>query len=588
MNLFWESLHFLRPHALWLLLLVPLSVGLGWYRQRRHNVWSQTVDAHLLRHLLAGTTRRSWLGLGVPALGITLAVLALAGPSWRQLEQPLWHSQAPLVAVLDLSSSISATDLQPSRLLQARAKLATLLRQRQGGEMALVVYAGEAFTVAPLTADAANVALFLDALAPEVIPVDGQRTDLALAWASTLLQQAGMRQGDILLMSAHGDAAARAAAAQAAGSGYRVSVLGLGTPTGAAYRDRSGQIQQTRLDEASLQSLAAAGNGRYARLSVGDADLQALGVLQPRAQESSVGDAQTGRVWRDEGYWLLPPLMLLALLAFRRRGGLAAMLMVACLLPLSLPAQAAESTLWQRPDQIRQQRLAAGVAAYRQGDFGAAQQRFEGVDSDQGWYNLGNALARQGKYDEAIDAYDRALRHQPGMADAIANRAAVEAARKRKQQDQKQGQQDGKQDGQKGAPNSPQDGGKPATDSSSSGKDGHQSSSQKPPEKPATESESASDKSKPDPAQSADKPQGEDAKAQQQADQAQRERMQQALQQQPAATAEGKQTQPAQSAEERERRQAIEAWMRRVPDEPGNLLKTKFQLEYERRKREGR
>ena len=91
--------------------------------------------------------------------------------SWRQREQPLWQTRAPLVVALDLSSAILANDLPPSRLLQARAKIAELLKERAGGQVGLVAYADEAYTVAPLTDDAANVALFLDALSPDVVPV---------------------------------------------------------------------------------------------------------------------------------------------------------------------------------------------------------------------------------------------------------------------------------------------------------------------------------------------------------------------------------------------------------------------------------
>src|SRR5690606_7587138 len=172
-----------------------------------------------------------------------LAVLALAGPSWRQIEQPLWETRTPLVIVLDLSSRSSATDLPPSRLLQARAKLATLLRERKGGEVALVVYAGDPFTVAPLTDDAGNVALFLDALAPEIMPVDGQNAGRALAWSAGLLQQAGAHDGDILLLSDRADAAASAEAVRIRAAGHRVSVIGLGTPQGTAYRRRDGRIE---------------------------------------------------------------------------------------------------------------------------------------------------------------------------------------------------------------------------------------------------------------------------------------------------------------------------------------------------------
>jgi Ca-activated chloride channel family protein len=132
--------------------------------------------------------------------------------------------------------------------------------------------------------------------------------------------------------------------------------------------------------------------------------------------------------------------MLLALLAFRR-ALLAAVLAVGLLPWMGMQAQAApapasppsQGTLWKRADQLQHQRLADGVQAYRAGDFATARKQFEGIDSDAGWYNLANTLARQGNYDEAIAAYDRALALHPGMADAVANRAVVDAARKRKQ-----------------------------------------------------------------------------------------------------------------------------------------------------------
>ncbi|MBB4127013.1 Ca-activated chloride channel family protein [Xanthomonas translucens] len=595
---FLEELHLLRPQWLWALTLLPL-LGWSWLRRRRRrNVWRHAVDAHLLPHLLAKEDgRRSLSGMWLAALGYVLAVVALSGPSWRQEQQPLWQSRTPLVIALDLSPRIEAGDLPPSRLLQARAKLATLLRERAGGEVALLAYASEPYTVAPLTDDAANVALFLDALSPQVMPAPGQRTDLAIDWAAQLLRQAGFTRGDILLLSDQADAQAQQAAARAAGQGYRVSALGLGTAQGAAYRDGQGGVGHAQLDAGSLQALASAGNGRYAALTPTDADLRGLGVLQPAQQEDATAAGEhSGKVWLDQGYWLMLPLLLLALFAFRRRGG-AALLLVA-LLPWAMPqpahaaaADAASGDWWRRPDQVRQQRLDAGVQAYRKGDFAAAQQQFEGVDSDQGWYNLGNALARQGRYDEAIDAYDKALRQHPQMADAIANRAAVDAARKRQsgqndsaqnkpgQQGKQQSQQNQKGQSQPGA------GGAPKGQDPSQGKAPADAQGQ-PGQKNAQSQAGSKDKDATPPGP----PKPGDAQAQQQADAAQRQQMQQAMAQQGAA---GKQADPraaaaaAETPQQREQRQAVEAWLRRVPDDPGNLLRAKFKLEHERRQREG-
>lgn len=584
MTTWMESLHFLRPHLLWLLLLAPL-IGAGWrLRQRRANVWRQAVDAHLLPHLLAGAGRAGWVAPILLALGFAMAIVALAGPSWRQGEQPLWEQRAPLVIALDLSSASEAADLPPSRLLQARGKLATLLRQRQGGQVALVAYAGDAFTVAPLTEDADNVALFLDALSPDVMPADGQRMDRAIDGAARLLKQAGFDRGEILLMADHADAAALEAAARASRQGYRVSVLGLGSEAGAAYRARDGALARTRLDTASLRQLAQRGGGRFEVLARESTDLEALGVLAPDSIDAASPSGARGKAWLDEGYWLLPPLMLLMLLAFRR--GAALMLLAGCSLLWAQPSQAADGNWWRRADQQQHARMEQGVQAYRKGDFAAAEQAFAGQDNAEAQYNLGNALAKQGRYDEAIGAYDRALQRQPDMQDAIANRRAVEQARQR-QQGQGQGQQ-GKNSTDRGAGNA---GASPNASRAANNAAASQQQGQPPPATPGKPPQPQADSAQ-SPARTASQPPDSPAnpQAQQAADAAQRERMRQALARQPEKRDGNALTGQAAADEtpaERERRQALQAWLKRVPDDPGGLLKAKFQLEHERRMREG-
>ncbi|WP_349811835.1 VWA domain-containing protein [Xanthomonas dyei] len=598
------ALHLLRPDWLWALLLIVPAALLWHLRRRSANAWRHSVDAHLLPALLVAGGRRGWWGFVLAALTYALAVAAMSGPSWRQVERPVFQSSMPLVVVLDLSSSSNATDLPPSRLLQARAKLATLLRKRAGGEVALLAYAGESFTVAPLTEDAANVALFLDALSPSVMPVDGKRADRAIDAAARLLQQAGFKQGDILLLSDSADGSAESAARTARAGGFHVSALGVGSPRGAAYRTASGEIAQAKLDEASLRDLAGQGGGRYARIAPDDADLQALRVLdpaqQPLADETS--EANGGKTWLDEGYWLVLPVMLFALLAFRRRA-VVAMVALICVLPLAQPAQAADGTLWQRADQVQQQRLDAGVQAYRKGYFAAAQKAFEGVPTDEGLYNLGNALARQGQYDEAIAAYDRALKQHPKQADAIANRAAVDAARKRQQND-KDGKGQSKQQNPSGKNTPGQDAsGQDQQNAKNAGKDGQNTPGEQakqdgkdPPSDAQTPQDGKSQQQpskggKGEQSKQDTPPQSADAKAQQQADEAQRRKMQQAMAQagDKGAEAKGKpeDAMANETPEQREQRQAVDAWLRRVPDDPGSLLRTKFRLEYERRQRDG-
>ena len=201
-------------------------------------------------------------------------------------------------------------------------------------------------------------------------------------------------------------------------------------------------------------------------------------------------------------------------------------------------------------------------------------------------------LARQGDYDEAIAAYDEALRLQPGMADALANKRAVEAARKRKPPSGKQTGQ-GKSNPQQGAKGQPQSGagqqqGQSKGQANGQPQDGGRDAGQKPPD--ARQPSPQPGAQSPAPA-GAEPPKAADATAQRQADAAQRARMQQALQQARAnAGGKGRGVDGEQRVEtraERERRLANEAWLQRVPDDPGGLLRAKFRLEFERRQQEG-
>jgi Ca-activated chloride channel family protein len=166
--------------------------------------------------------------------GLVLAVLALAGPAFQRLPQAMSRAESALIVAVDLSDRMRATDLKPDRLGRARYKISDLLRQRAEGQTALLAYAGDAFVVAPLTDDAASLSDLLAALAPETLPVPGQRADRAIARGRTLLRDAGFAQGELLLVTDHVEAHATADAAQeAAAEGLRVSVLGVGTDTGA-------------------------------------------------------------------------------------------------------------------------------------------------------------------------------------------------------------------------------------------------------------------------------------------------------------------------------------------------------------------
>ncbi|MFL6587604.1 MAG: tetratricopeptide repeat protein [Luteimonas sp.] len=577
MSLPFDAVQFARPAWLWALMALPLLAWIWWRRRRSAEAWREAVDPHLLAHLLeARPDRRGLFGLVAWLLAGVLAVLALAGPGWREVAVPLdTQGMSPLVVVIDLSTASTASDLPPSRLLQARAKLAQLLAERGAGQIALVAYADDAFTVAPLTDDARNVALYLDALSPGIMPVDGQRADRAIAHATRLLRQGQALRGDILLVTGNANTAAVAEAGIAARMGYRVSVLGLGTTAGAAYRDADGALAHARLETVALRALAVAGEGRYHALSIDDGDLRALGVLTPELTvggASTRSDASVRRVL-DEGYWLVLPLLALVLLAFRRGSGFACMavlVLLPALLPMPVQAQAPAATPWQRADQVADGRMRAGTSAYRGERYDEALKTWAGLPGADAAYNRGNALARLGRFEDAIAAYDEALSQQPGMADAQANRAAVEAARSRKPPP-----------GQGQDPRAPQTPRHDGDGQPKPGEAGDPSDSQ--PGEAQGRGDQRSPPDAPEP-QASDTPAPADAQAQRHADAQQREQMQRALEGEPDPSDEDAKDAGATGADTGdEREQANAAWLRRVPDDPGGLLRAKFRLEHERR-----
>jgi Ca-activated chloride channel family protein len=619
MSEFLQQFHFLRPWWLLGLLALPLIGWFGTRRDRGQLALSHLVDPALLPHLLRGRASNTHLPVWLFALAWTLSALALAGPTWSRIEQPLYASRSAQVVAISLSQHMLVKDVAPSRLDRARYKARDLLHANQDGLNALIGYAGEAFVVAPLTADAHSLDDLLDAMAPDTMPVDGDNAAAAIERGVSLIHDGKAGGGSLVLITDEADAAAQAAARKANAAGVHVSVLGVGTtaggpvpsPDGGFLRDAGGNMVLSRRDDASLGALAAAGGGRYVRMTADQTDIDALhGEL--RNTRTTLADGQASDEWQDRGPWLLLPLLLLAALAFRR-GWLLVLPLV--LLPL-FPGTASATSwqdLWQRPDQQaaqalqqgnakRAQQLARdpawrGVAAYRAGDYKAAAQSLQEVPGSDGAYNLGNALAKQGQYQQAIAAYDEALKRDPSDADAKANRqAVVDWLRKQQQQSpQDQKEHEGK-DGKKNQ-SSPGEQGKAgkqaSTDQQQNGKDQGEPSGQSGKEgKP--QDDSGQRESSQDQSGKANANQGKPQTAQEQAKQkAQAERAQQALKQQMDAALAKKAEEQAKDTHQlgalaKDDPQAklpadLRHALQRVPDDPGALLRRKFQLEYQQR-----
>ncbi len=331
MNLtdFLHAFHFLRPQ--WLLLLPLLWGTVFWLARRRdrHQDWSRLIDPQLLPalRLEAGgrAAIRPWPWL---ALAWTLAALALAGPSWQLIETAAYRAPAAWALVLDLSPSMGAVDLTPNRVTRARYALDDILGAARDARVGLVVFSDEAYTVTPLTEDVATVWSLLPPLAPGIMPGAGDHLAPALDQAAKLVDQVGAKDRRIVVLTDGFDdpAAALSAAAALKSQGIALSVVGVGTQSGAPLRsadghfaqDAQGRAQWAHLDVARLRQLAASGGGRYFDLAqVPDlvAELQASGQLSGGGT-SAPGVKVTD--WRDAGSWILPLLLLLSAFLARR------------------------------------------------------------------------------------------------------------------------------------------------------------------------------------------------------------------------------------------------------------------------------
>jgi Ca-activated chloride channel family protein len=456
------ELHLLRPA--WLLALIPLAPLLWWLARRpgAGDAWRGVVDPHLLAHLLErGGRGGRRLPLALLAAGWVLGVLALAGPAWEELPRPVYQTDARRVVALDISLPMNAPDLPPSRLVRARFEVLDLLARAGEGQTALIAYGAEPFVVSPLTRDADTIAAQVPDLTTDLLPVRGPaRADLALELAGELLARAGSREGDVILVTGGvtEPGAARAAAEALLGRGFRVSVLGVGTasgapvplPDGGFLTDADGAIVLPQLDPEALAGLAAAGGGRYRSAAPDDSDSRAL-VPEARAGAERLAETSTEAAqWREEGPWLLLAVVLLAAVGFRR-GWLSPLLLLVLVLPHPPAGALGWDDLWLRPDQQAARAFAEGrpaeaaeafrrpdwraAAEYEAEDYGEALSALKEVAGREAVYNRGNALARLGRLEEAIAEYERVLAEDPGHADARHNRELLRDLLARRQDD---------------------------------------------------------------------------------------------------------------------------------------------------------
>jgi Ca-activated chloride channel family protein len=600
--------HFLRPW--WLLVLVALIIALYLVRKRRltSRHWERVIDSRLLPFVLVGDSSGTRIG-SIVALGVAgvLAIVALAGPVWQRLPQPVFRSPDVMVIALDLSRSMDVADITPSRLARARFKIDDILDQRVEGQTALLVYAAQSFVVSPLTDDTDTIAAQLSALTTDLMPSQGSRADRAMIKARELIEQAGSNRGAVLLVTDGVDIdRAKPVASELSDAGIKVSVLGVGTADGGPIpgpngfaKAASGSIVIASLERDALAALAAAGGGLFQEITADDRDVERLSsglTVSSTAEARETG--LSADTWREEGPWLVLLLLPFVALTFRR----GVIVAVACVMMHPPAADAFEwADLWSRPDQRASRALTEGdhdeaielfedpawkaAAEYRAERFEDSIASLQSLEDADATYNLGNALARSGRYEEAIVEYEKALEQHPDHEDAQFNRDLL--LEQMQDQQQTPPQSDQASSDQEASPN--QDGsddqGEQKADSSSNAPsdsaqqqdqdagqgdgqstEGAQQDAQRGPDDPIEEGGLGDGSEEPE--SSEDELQSELAQAQDESDE--------------SSDSSGDLLQADSRETPDESQQAVEQWLRKIPDDPGGLLRRKFYYQYQR------
>ena len=572
-----QDFHFLRP--VWLLAAIPaiLLVGVMWRVNSNVTAWDKAIDKNLLPFLL---DRSKNAAQRTPLLMLLfawiLSALSMAGPVWEELPQPVQKREDALVIVLDLSLSMFAPDHNPSRLDLAKRKLRDILALREEGQTALVVYAGDAHTVTPLTDDVVTIDALVPSLSPNIMPLFGSDPIPAIDMAISLLDDIESSDGRILLITdgISGFDQEQLITDQIQDTGYELLVMGVGTEEGAPIRtsdgsfltDQNGAMVVPTLNRNVLQSLVNRVNGRYHDIQLSDADLAFLLTENTLLDNEELTEVEEEfDVWNEAGPYLL--LLVLPLCALSFRKGWLFTTFLAFVINLHLPSKNALAfewiDLWKTKDQQAAEAFAdenhelaaslfeqtgwRGAANYRAKNYESAIASFSTTDTADGHYNRGNALALAGNLPEAIAAYDVAISRDPEHADAIYNKEIVERLLEEQESEQGENQEGENQENQS------------EQNSQSESQEQNQNS-----ENQDQESQEGNE------------------------EQQQNEQQNEAPEEQESSESNSEQNTPSESSnEEFEDQQALEQWLRRIEDDPGELLRRKFRYQYRQRQLNG-
>ncbi|WP_375295177.1 vWA domain-containing protein, partial [Vibrio parahaemolyticus] len=436
---------FLNPYWLLGLIAIPFVLLIN---QKFRAKKSALIAPHLAKML--GKTTQSKPYFTIWGLAWAIACVALAGPSWQSNTRPSFELSQNRMLVLDMSRSMYASDIKPNRLTQTRYKALDLLPKWKEGATGLIAYAGDAYSLSPLTTDASTLAGIIENLSPELMPFQGSNLPAAIELALSQFSQAGANQGDIVVLADDLDDSELARSLNLVkGKNIRVSVLAIGTANGAPIALPDGSLLKTTQGSTvvakthlkNLQTLANKTGGMFVPIQHNNRDVDSIAAYTNNTG-SNLAAKQNQEVKTDSrlngGFWLLPLLLLPTVFLFRRG---VIWVFIAALLPITwtpdaqanpfLNADQKAANLYKQGEYEQAKNLFTdpswqGAASYQTGDYEAAIKAFSNDQSQTGRYNLANSLAQNGQLEDAAEQYKKLLKENPDFEAAKKNLSVVE------------------------------------------------------------------------------------------------------------------------------------------------------------------
>ncbi len=329
---------FAQPLFLYLLLLLPLVWGLYLYaRHRRRRNLQAFGNVDFLAELAPDVSRwRPLVKMILSSFALMIVIFILARPQFGSKLEMVKTEGVEIVIALDVSNSMLARDINPSRMDKAKMMLSKLLDDLENDKVGLVVFAGDAYTQLPITTDYVSAKMFINSINPGMVPTQGTAIGQAIKMSmNSFSPESSAEQAIIVITDGenHEDNPVEAARA-AAEKGIKVSVVGIGSERGAPIpiggrsnnfiKDAQGQIVVTKLDETTAQEIAQAGKGIYVRADNTNSALHAL-IDEIRTMKSTEFERKTYSEYNEQFpglAWIALVLLLIETVLLERKYGI--------------------------------------------------------------------------------------------------------------------------------------------------------------------------------------------------------------------------------------------------------------------------